>query len=57
MTNNKQQTAVKLNFKGYTARQYAVLIMREDFSMTIRQIAKRINLSESAVGYILHMKK
>lgn len=48
---------LKLNLKGYTCKQYAVLLMRDDLRYTLRQISERLNLSESAIRYILQMRK
>jgi DNA-binding CsgD family transcriptional regulator len=40
--------------KGYTARQYAIILLREDFNMSVREIAKRMGMSESGVFYVLN---
>lgn len=39
--------------KGYTARQYAIILLREDFNYSIREIAKRMGMSEGGVFYVL----
>lgn len=48
---------MKLNLRGYTQKQFAVLILRHDEKKTIREIAERMQLSPSSVRYILNMKK
>ena len=48
---------MKLNLRGYTPKQFAVLILRQDEKKSIREIAERMSMSESGVRYILNMKK
>jgi DNA-directed RNA polymerase specialized sigma24 family protein len=48
---------MRLNLNGYTPKQYAVLIMRQDLKYSIREIAERLGYSQSGVRYILMMKK
>ena len=48
----KEQT-----YKGYTARQWAVLILRDDFNMNIRQISEIMGIHDNTVRYILNLKK
>jgi DNA-directed RNA polymerase specialized sigma24 family protein len=48
---------MRLNLNGYTPKQYAVLILRQDLKYSIREIAQRMQMSESGVSYILSMKK
>jgi DNA-directed RNA polymerase specialized sigma24 family protein len=48
---------MRLNLKGYTPKQYAVLIMRQDLKYSIREISEWMGYSESGVRYILSMKK
>jgi DNA-directed RNA polymerase specialized sigma24 family protein len=48
---------MRLNLKGYTPKQYAVLIMRQDLKYSIREISERMGYSQSGVRYILSMKK
>ena len=48
---------MKIDFKGYTPKQYAVLIMRQDLKYSIREISERLGYSQSGVRYILMMKK
>jgi DNA-binding MarR family transcriptional regulator len=48
---------MKLNLRGYTHKQYAVLIMRQDLKYSIREISERLGYSQSGVRYILSMKK
>lgn len=48
---------MKLNLRGYTPKQFAVLILRQDEKKSIREIAQRMQISESGVRYILNMKK
>ena len=40
--------------KSYTARQYAIILLREDFNTSVREIAKRMGMSESGVNYVLN---
>ena len=40
--------------KGYTARQYAIILLKEDFNYSIREIAQRMGMSESGVNYVLN---
>jgi DNA-directed RNA polymerase specialized sigma24 family protein len=47
---------MRIDFKGYTPKQYAVLILRQDEKKSIREIAQRMQMSESGVRYILKMK-
>lgn len=48
---------MKLNLRGYTPKQFAVLILRQDEKKSIKEIAQRMQISESGVRYILNMKK
>ena len=49
---------MQLKFKHYTPKQYAAILLHDDFNMTLRQIAERLNMSESGVRYILkYIKK
>ena len=48
---------MKLNLRGYTPKQFAVLILRQDEKKSIREIAERMGMSESGVRYILNIKK
>lgn len=49
---------MQLKFKHYTPKQYAAILLHDDFKMTLRQIAERLDMSESGVRYILkHIKK
>jgi DNA-directed RNA polymerase specialized sigma24 family protein len=48
---------MKLNLRGYTPKQFAVLILRQDEKKSIREIAQRMQMSESGVRYILNIKK
>jgi DNA-directed RNA polymerase specialized sigma24 family protein len=48
---------MKLNLKGYTAKQYAILILRDDFQMSYREIAERMGMSISCVIYFANIKK
>lgn len=47
---------MKLNLRGYTPKQFAVLILRHDEKKSIREIAQRMEMSESGVRYILNIK-
>jgi len=40
--------------KGYTARQYAIILLKEDFNYSIREIAERMGMSQSGVNYVLN---
>jgi DNA-directed RNA polymerase specialized sigma24 family protein len=48
---------MKLDLKGYTAKQYAILILRYDFKMSLREIAERMGMSTSGVKHVIEMKK
>jgi DNA-binding MarR family transcriptional regulator len=48
---------MRIEFNGYTPKQYAVLILRQDLKYSIREIAERLGYSQSGVRYILSMKK
>jgi DNA-binding MarR family transcriptional regulator len=48
---------MRIDFKGYTPKQYAVLILRQDLKYSIREISERMGYSQSGVRYILSMKK
>jgi DNA-directed RNA polymerase specialized sigma24 family protein len=48
---------MRLNLKGNTALQYSAMILRDDFRYSIREIAKRLGMSETGVRYILNRKK
>lgn len=48
---------MKLNLRGYTPKQFAVLILRQDEKKSIREIAQRMQMSETGVRYILNIKK
>ena len=43
---------MKINLYGYTARQYAVLILREDMGLTFGQIGIKMNKSYRACRQI-----
>lgn len=45
---------MKLDLKHYTARQYAVVLLREDFGYSYREISETIGISTTAVRYILN---
>lgn len=40
--------------KGYTARQYAIILLKEDFNYSIREIAEHMGMSQSGVNYVLN---
>ena len=48
---------MKLDLKGYTAKQYAILILRYDFKMSLREIAERMKMSISGVKHVIEIKK
>jgi len=48
---------MKLNLKGYTAKQYAILILRHDFQMTYREIAEIMGMSISGVIHVINIKR
>jgi hypothetical protein len=43
---------MRIDFKGYTPKQYAVLIMRQDLKYSIREISERLGYSQSGVKSI-----
>jgi DNA-directed RNA polymerase specialized sigma24 family protein len=48
---------VKLDLKGYTAKQWAILILRYDFKMSLREIAEHMGMSISGVRHVIEMKR
>jgi DNA-directed RNA polymerase specialized sigma24 family protein len=46
----------KLNLKGYTPKQWSVLILRYDFRLSYREIAERMGMSISGVKHIIDIK-
>jgi DNA-directed RNA polymerase specialized sigma24 family protein len=48
---------MKLDLKGYTGKQWAILILRYDFKMSLREIAQRMGMSISGVKHVIEMKK
>lgn len=48
---------MKLDLKGYTPKQYAVLILRDDMRKTQREIARRMGMSESGVKHVIDLKR
>ncbi len=48
---------MKLDLKGYTPKQYAILILRDDMRKTQREIARRIGMSESGVKHVIDLKR
>jgi len=45
---------MELNLQHYTAKQYAVILLREDFGYSHREISEKIGLSQTAVRHILN---
>jgi DNA-binding MarR family transcriptional regulator len=48
---------MKLNLQGYTPKQYAILILRYDLRKTQREIARRMEMSESGVKHVIDKKR
>lgn len=48
---------MKLNLKGYTAKQYAILILRYIFKLSLREIAECMGMSISGVKHVIEIKK
>jgi DNA-binding MarR family transcriptional regulator len=48
---------MKLNLQGYTPKQYAILILRDDMRNTHREIARRMGMSESGVKHVIDKKR
>jgi DNA-binding MarR family transcriptional regulator len=48
---------MKLDLKGYTPKQYAILILRDDMRKTQREIARRMGMSESGVKHVIDLKR
>jgi len=46
-----------LDLKGYTHLEYAILILREDYSLTFESIAQKLNLSRTYVLTTYHLAK
>ena len=45
-----------LSLKGYTPKQWSVLILRYDFCMSYREIAQRMGMSISGVKHVIDIK-
>lgn len=43
---------MKLDLKHYTPRQYAAILLREDFGYSCRRIAEILNMTPSGIRYI-----
>lgn len=43
---------MKLNLKHYTAKQYAAILLRDDFGYSCRRIAEILNMTPSGIRYI-----
>ena len=43
---------MKLDLKHYTARQYAAILLRDDFGYSNQTIAEILEMTESGVRYI-----
>jgi DNA-directed RNA polymerase specialized sigma24 family protein len=48
---------MKLDLKGYTAKQWAILILRYDFRLSYREIAERMGMSISGVRHVIEMRR
>jgi hypothetical protein len=48
---------MKIDLKGYTPKQYAILILRDDMRKTQREIARRMGMSESGVKHVIDLKR
>lgn len=48
---------MKLDLKGYTPKQYAILILRDDMRKTHREIARRMGMSLSGVKHVIDKKR
>jgi len=48
---------MKIDLKGYTPKQYAILILRNDMRKTQREIARRMGMSESGVKHVIDLKR
>ena len=48
---------MKIDLKGYTPKQYAILILRDDMRKTHREIARRMGMSESGVKHVIDKKR
>jgi DNA-binding MarR family transcriptional regulator len=48
---------MKLDLKGYTPKQYAILILRDDMRKTQREIARRMGMSESGIKHVIDLKR
>lgn len=46
-----------MKIKGYTQRQWAILILRYDFRLTYRKIAEILNVHKSTVKYVVDMER
>jgi DNA-directed RNA polymerase specialized sigma24 family protein len=48
---------MKLDLKKYTAKQYAAILLRDDFNYSCRQISEILNMTPSGVRYIFYRLK
>jgi DNA-directed RNA polymerase specialized sigma24 family protein len=48
---------MKLQLKGFTPKQWSVLILRYDFRMSYREISEKMGISLSGVKHIIDMKR
>jgi DNA-directed RNA polymerase specialized sigma24 family protein len=48
---------MKLQLKGFTPKQWSVLILRYDFRMSYREISEKMGISVSGVKHIIDMKR
>jgi DNA-binding MarR family transcriptional regulator len=48
---------MKIDLKGYTPKQYAILILRDDMRKTQREVARRMGMSESGVKHVIDKKR
>lgn len=52
-----KETPLKLDLKGFTARQYAALILKEDFGYSHERAGLRLNISRYAFATLYKRAK
>jgi DNA-directed RNA polymerase specialized sigma24 family protein len=57
MSPNDQSTPLELNLQGYTARQYAALILKEDLGYSHERAGLRLNISRYAFATLYKRAK
>lgn len=57
MSSNDQSTPLELDLQGYTARQYAALILRDELRLTYGRAGIRLGVSRDAFNTLYRRAK